>query len=301
LDVLFERIAPLLILVLGFLIRRLKVVDKEAADVLIKLSFNVFVPATILLSLLGMKLSRELIIIPVAGAVIALLSFGIGFLLKGFVSDDRKTQGSFILGCGMTNQAMFSYPFFLAYLGAAGLSYVAFYDLGQALIGFSVAYFIAASFGSGKVDALKIMRKIMLFPFIWAFALGLLLNYFNLGQIIEPVNPLLKMLGSSTAPVTMLALGIFLEPRIKNLKAMTTLLSVKFIAMPILAIAFVTLLSVQGLEKTTIILASTMPSAMTALFYSVEEKLDTEFCAAYLSAAIIIGVILTPVLFSLLT
>jgi predicted permease len=300
LDAALNGLTPIFILVIGFAIKRLGVVDKGAADVLIKLAFNVFVPATIFYSLLELKLSMNLLILPLAGLLLCLVCFLISFLVKDLVSSDKKTQGAFILGSGMTNQAMFSYPFFLAYMGVTGLSYAAFYDFGQGALGFTLAYAIAAYFGNGKISAGRVARKVALFPFMWAFALGLAVNYLHLASFVEPVTPLLIALNQANMPIIMLALGLFIEPRIKNLKAMTGLLAIKFVAMPVLALLFVMLFNIQGLERTTIVIASAMPPAMMSLYYSVEEELDTEFCAAFLSAGIIIGMILTPILFSLL-
>jgi len=300
-DVLIERLTPLFILLIGFVLRRVGIAGKNSADALIKVAFNVLVPATIFYSLLDLKLTENLLILPAAGLIMALLCFGIAFLARNLVSKEKKTQGAFIIGSGMTNQAMFSYPFFLSYLGVAGLSYAAFYDFGQAALGFTLAYAIAAYYGSGKIKIGRVIEKVLLFPFMWAFALGLIVNYFNLVSTVEPVFPLLIALNQANMPVIMLALGLFIEPRIRNLKAMTGLLSIKFVAMPLLALIFVTLLNIRGLERTTIIIASAMPPAMMSMYYSVEENLDTEFCAAFLSSGIVIGMILTPILFSLLT
>ena len=297
----FERLVPLFILALGFVIRRLKVVDKGAADVLIKLAFNIFVPATIFYSLQSLALSADLLILPLSGFVLALLCFGIAYLVRGMVSKERRTQGAFIIGSGMTNQAMFSYPFFYAYLGATGLSYAAFYDFGQGALGFTLAYFIAAYFGNGEISLGRIAKKVLLFPFMWAFGLGVIFNYAGLVSLIEPINPLLMTLNQANMPVIMLALGLFIEPKLDKIKAMTGLVAIKFLAMPVLAVLLVSLLNVNGLERTTIIIASAMPPAMMSLYYSVEEELDTDFCAAFLSVGIVIGIIITPILFSLLT
>ena len=68
------------------------------------------------------------------------------------------------------------------------------------------------------------------------------------------------------------------------------------VAAYVLALAF----NLEGPERLTVLVASTVPPAMFTLVYSVEEKLDVEYASALLSVCVAIGLVYTPLLFSFL-
>jgi predicted permease len=212
----------------------------------------------------------------------------------------RQTTGSFLIACGSTNQGLFSYPFFLLYLGTQGLSYVAFYDAGQIILIFTLGYYFAIKYGERKASLGHVLRKMVSSPVLWAFALALGINVSGLTPLINPVDPLISMLSNSTIPLVMIALGIFVEPRIKHAKAMAGALFVRFGFALFAAYLIAAALNLQGPERLTALIASTVPPAMFTLVYSVEEKLDVEYASALLSVCVAIGLLYTPLLFSLL-
>ncbi|MCK4492176.1 MAG: hypothetical protein KAU03_06105, partial [Candidatus Altiarchaeales archaeon] len=58
--------------------------------------------------------------------------------------------------------------------------------------------------------------------------------------------------------------------------------------------------NLEGLERITVLIASAAPPAMITLVYCGQEKLDVEFTAALISVCIIMGLMYTPILFTLL-
>jgi predicted permease len=295
-----DKAAPIILVLLGYLLKRTGAVKKEAADHLINLVFYVFLPASIFHSLLLLQITSELLLLPVAGFVVSLSCYLLGYAIKGVLGMSRKTTGTFLIACGSTNQGLFSYPFFLLYMGTQGLSYVAFYDVGQIILIFTLAYYFAIRYGESRAGIPHMAKKMVSSPVLWAFALALAINVSGLTPAIEPINPVITMLHNSTIPLTMIALGIFLEPKIKQAKAMAGALFVRFGFSLAAAYAAVFALNLQGLEMVTVLVASSVPPAMFTLVYSVEEKLDVEYASALLSVSVAIGLIYTPLLFSFL-
>ena len=273
---------------------------KETADYLIKLVFHIFLPATLIHSLIRLPLTPSLLVLPVSGFLVALLCYLFGFLIKGSLDIGRKTQGPFLIACGAMNQGLFTYPFFLMYLGTEGLSYVAFYDVGQAILALTLGYYFAIKFGNASVDYRRLMKKMIAFPVMWAFSFALLINSLSLTSLIQPVCPLIEILHNCTVPLVMLSLGLFMEPRIREAKAMTAVIFTRFLLAFLFALLLVSIFNLQGLERITVLIASVAPPAMITLVYSVEEKLDTKFTAALISLSIVIGLIYVPLLFTLL-
>jgi predicted permease len=295
-----DKAAPIILVLLGYFLKRTGAVKKEAADHLINLVFYVFLPASIFHSLLLLQITNELLLLPVAGFIISLSCYVFGYSIKGLLGMNRKTTGTFLIACGSTNQGLFSYPFFLLYLGTQGLSYVAFYDVGQIILIFTLAYYFAIKYGERDAGISHVIRKMVSSPVLWAFALAMAVNLSGLTLAIEPISPIITMLHNSTIPLAMIALGIFVEPRIKQAKAMAGAVFVRFGFSLAAAYAIVFALNLHGLEMITVLVASTVPPALFTLVYSVEEKLDVEYASALLSVCVGIGLIYTPLLFSFL-
>jgi malate permease and related proteins len=295
-----DKAAPIVLVLLGYVLKRTGAVKKEAADHLINLVFYVFLPASIFHSLMLLQITNELLLLPITGFAVSLSCYLFGYAIKGFLDMGRKTTGTFLIACGSTNQGLFSYPFFLLYLGTQGLSYVAFYDVGQIFLIFTLAYYFAIKYGETKAGLHQMAKKMVSSPVLWAFASALGLNISGLTQAVEPIGPVITMLHNSTIPLIMIALGIFLEPRIREAKAMAAALFVRFGFSLAAAYAIVFALNLQGLEAMTVLVASTVPPAMFTLVYSVEEKLDVEYASALLSVCVAIGLVYTPLLFTFL-
>lgn len=295
-----DKFQPLFLVMIGYLLRRFAVLEKDIAGALIRLVFYVFLPASIFYSLVQLELAAGLLILPLAGFLVSLSCYVFGFLVRGLLGMDKRTTGSFLIACGSMNQGMFAYPFFLMYLGTLGLSYVAFYDVGQVVLALTLAYYISVRYGDTPVSYRRMASKMLQFPLLWAFVLALLVNYAGFLREIEPVMPMVIMLHNCTIPIVMLSLGVFLEPGLRKWKPIAGVIFTRFVYSLAAAFILASLLNVEGLARTTILIASVVPPAMITLIYSVEEGLDVEYTSELLSVCIMIGLVYTPLLFTLL-
>ncbi len=290
----------ILLVFIGYLLKKLRLVRKGLADSMILLVFYVFLPATLFYSLVRLELKSELVILPLSGFLVALSCYAFGYLIKGIFRMEGKTEGSFLIACGAMNQGLFSYPFFLLYLGTEGLGYVAFYDIGQAFLALTLGYYIAVKYGSGSIQIRYLLKNLLSFPTMWAFAFALLVNYLGFYPSIEAAIPLIELLHNCTTPLILLSLGIFLEPEIKKPDAMLGVIFTRFVFSLGVAFLLTHILDLNGLEEITVLIASTAPPAMLILVYAVKEKLDVDFTSRLLSISICIGILYMPLLFTLL-
>lgn len=289
----------LLVVVLGFILKRLGILKKEMADILLNIIFYIFLPAMLYYSLTRIEIKQGLFILPFCGLLIALFSYVFAGIIKGYMRMEKTTEGSFIMMAGAMNQALFTYPFFLIYYGVEGLSYAAFFDLGQAVLALTLAYYIASCY-SGQCDSRESIKNVIQFPSIWALGIALALNYFQLTSVLAPIEPMIALMHDITSPLIMLSLGVFIEPQIKKPKPMVIVLLIRFVFSLMFALLLTQLLGLSGIERKVVLIASAAPPAMVTLIYSSMKKLDTEYTAATISAAIIIGLAYTPLLFSVL-
>ncbi|HIE34260.1 MAG TPA: AEC family transporter [Candidatus Altiarchaeales archaeon] len=297
----FRVIFPIVLVLLGFLIKNIGIVERKSADLLIKLVFYIFLPATLFYSLIRLELKPGLLILPVSAFLVALLCYGFAFIIKNLFDMNRKIEGIFLIGSGAMNQGLFAYPFFIIYLGTTGLSYVTFYDVGQAILGLTLGYYIATRYGGKSKTYFQVIKNALYFPPLIAFFTALLLNYLNFQIQVQAILPMIETLHNCTAPLIMIALGIFLEPRMVDLKPVFGVVFIRFVFALGAAFLIVNLIGLSDIERMTVLVASTVPPAMLTLVYAVEEELDKEFTAVLLSICICIGLVYTPALFSILS
>ena len=291
-----------ILVLMGFLLKRLGIFKRSDANLFIRIVFYIFLPATLFHSLIKLDLKFDLIILPLSASFIALMCYGFAYLIKKFFSMDRREEGIFLIASGAMNQGLFSYPFFLIYLGTKGLSYVAFYDLGQAILALTLGYCIATKYGGRSKSYSEVLRNVLAFPPLIAFMSAIFVNLFGISKFLGAMIPFIEMLHNCTTPLIMLSLGIFLEFENLsiNLKPIFGVLFIRFVFSLGVALLLVNLLNLGYMEKITILIASSVPSAMLTLVYAVEEELDVEFTTLLLSIGICIGLIYIPILFSIL-
>jgi hypothetical protein len=107
----FVKIIPvILIFILGFFLKRMKIFDKKAGDTFLKFVFFVSLPALVFLSVSRLEISKELIYLPFIAAAVLFLSYFISLLISAKMNLGRKLRGTFLIGSMIMNTS-FTIPF----------------------------------------------------------------------------------------------------------------------------------------------------------------------------------------------
>jgi len=198
----------ILIIALGWVLRKARFVTDEGNNFLKKLIVNVGLPAVLFVSFLNMSITISLIfLIP-----------GI-FILNALLLLFGKFAGSFVGGkyspflFSGFEYGMFAIAVFTAAYGAASTSYIAIIDLGHELFIWFVFVTILLSYSGKKQTVKGTLTSFIKSPIILAITLGIIGNVFGLEKVIGS-NPILKgllttieMLMSLTAPLILLSIG----------------------------------------------------------------------------------------------
>ncbi|MEW5759999.1 MAG: AEC family transporter [Candidatus Thermoplasmatota archaeon] len=290
-------------IVIGYLCKYFNIVRKNDSEILIKLVFYLFLPSTILYSFIGISFTANFLYLPIAGFVISLICYGIGYLISNILNLEPKTKGTFIIASGSMNQGLFIYPFFILYLGKEGLARIVMFDIGQLPLLYGLAYYIGCRYGDYKLSLKEAGLKLLFWPVIWAILAGFIINYYpiSLPNIFQPLWSVIEFLHNCTTPVIFLSLGIFVAPKLQKTKAVISILLTRFGIAIMLAFLFVLFLNIRGLEMLTIILGAPVPPAMLTLVYAVEQKLNPEFASVAISIAIVFGLFYSTALFAIFT
>jgi predicted permease len=276
------------------LFRGLNVLTRSHADRLAAFVFTVSLPATILVSLDGIEFTYVSWKLPLAACFVTLPMLVVAWQLSRLLDLPRRTQGGFLLGTGCINSIYFAYPVILATLGEAGLARAVLFDLGQTTLTLTLLYGLALWHGTGSTHAGSAMQRFIAAPPLWALAGVLALKLvglhlpFWLRELLMPVH-------MTTTPLASLVLGlsISLSGQAKlGLAALGVLLRMGLGVL--LGFAAVEVLHLGGVERAVVILVAGMPSAVTAVIFAAEARLDEELVAAIVALSVFAGVLLLP-------
>ncbi len=292
-DFLNKIIPIILIFFLGYFLKRIKLFNKETADILLKLIFYVSMPALVFRSVSQIQLSLKYVYLPFIAVTVFFLIYFVALIIGKKLELPTKTRGTFILGAMIMNTG-FSLPFIFSAFGEKGVAVVAIFDFGNAMLVLTFGYYIAMRFGKKKDSKIE-YRKLFSLPPVWGLILGL---FFNLIKIPIPIiaDNFLDQIGMLTIPLIMLSIGIYFSPRIHNLSRLLIVLFLRTGIGLILGFIFASFLNLQGMIRTIVIICCSAPVGYNTLVFSTLENLDKEFAANLVSISILTGIFYIPVL-----
>lgn len=300
-DALSIIVVILIMIFLGYFLKRINLLNIENIDVLNKVTINVAMPCLIFSSLYAADLSNinNLAIMPLislsVGAISAIIVF-IVLKMKGF---PKKSLWGAIIPVAIGNTAFLGFPMVLGVFGQFNLLKAIFYDMGTLIMFLSLSIILMINFGGTLKEVAK---KILSFPVLWVVILGISFNVLNIpiGTIADDV---IGYLAASAIPIIMISLGLSLRFKglKKNLKVAGLAVFVKLLIAPIIALIIVTLLGLSGMEYTIAIVEAAMPSGMLTLVLAVTYKLDFEIAADCSIFTTIFSLLTLPIIIGILS
>lgn len=293
----FVKLSPLLILlVLGYVLKRLGFLNSGHADLLLKLAVYVSLPTLIIPSFAKLPLSFDLLYLPLISACIVLITLGMGFFIGKAFSLVPKSQGTFMLASCIMNIA-FVMTFFIAIFGEEQITYLLLFLFGQELLLFTLLYYLACFYGnrSHVFSHKQAAKKLLYLPPLWAVAVGLLLNVTKT-SVPEILKPSLALLGSMFVPLLLIALGTLFTLPSKNWKLLLMPLVIRFGAGILLGLLSVKLFNIEGIIKISVLLGSSAPIGLNVFVFASLEKLDKKLAAQLISLGLIVGSVVTSIM-----
>lgn len=290
-----EKILPLIMaFFLGLGLKHLKLLSKSDAPVLLKLVLSVTLPALTIIAITRVELSRDMLFIPLFAMGIVMLMYLVSNLVNLRLKLPRPMFGSFLVGTMIMNTA-YVLPFFHAAFGNEGLARASLFDIGNTFMIFTFTYYNAIKYGDNPHTDRIVWAKFLRLPPLWAMLLAFGLK---LSQVELPPLGLnfLTLVGNPTTPLVMIALGLYFEPRLKNLG--TAFLAI-FIRMGLglgIGIALALVFGLTGLTRTTVIVCAGLPIGFNTLIFANLENMDREFAATMVSFSILIALLYIPLL-----
>jgi len=265
----------LLIIGIGKLCAIAKLLDEEDAK-----KFNLFVlyvssSFLIFTSSLGFSFS-SIGYLPVA-AILLMLSCGlIAYIIGNSLKFEKKTLGSFVLQGMHPNTLYLGFPVVYAFFGDAGLKFATLILIGGHFLVPTAINGIAHYFGRGTaLSKSQLLREVLLFPGLIAFALALFISTFSL-PVPDTLLNVSKMVGATTIPLTLISLGIFIKlGELRKYWLMTGLVGfMRILVSPLLAFLIAGAFGIDGVARSVLVLEAAMPPALLNISFAAAKGLD---------------------------
>ncbi len=255
----------LLAILIGYVLKFLKLLPKDAATVLNQFAIYVSLPAMILLMIPKLEFSIDMFIpIIISWAVMIITAFLTLFISKA-LDFSKEVTGSLMLVSILTNSSFLGIPIINAYLGEEALPYVLVYDqLGTFIALATYGTFIASYYSSKQNLTFKIMvLKVLTFPPFLSLILALFLVGIEFNEVIESV---LKSFANTIVPVALVAVGLQLQLKLPGheIKPFSIALLIKLVIAPIIAVGICYIFSWNELSAKVSILEAGMAPMITA-------------------------------------
>ena len=275
---------PTLMIVIGYLFKRLGILKPQDSNVLSSIVITVSMPAMIFLNLSKATIHPSLGILPITSIIISVIGMIIAYAYCKSRSYDKIKTWT------MMNTGFIGYPITLGVFGEEGLIHAIFFDLVTPILFVAYGMILVREFGG---DRKRVIREGLTFMPLWGVIFGLIANavHFQPGYVIGST---LNYLSESTVPLIMLSLGLTINFRdVKKYMSDSVVVSaIRLLIAPCIVFITFSLLHITGMVFDVSVLESGMSTAMTALVLAITYKLDDRLMSS---------IILVDVLLSLIT
>ena len=290
----------ILMIGIGYALKRIDFLSEKDINPLNKIIMNILLPCMIFSALYSSDLSLipKLGILPFVILISSFVTGLVSFLILKKLGYDDKKLWSVLVTVMIANTAFMGYPVNLGIFGHEGFLRAIFCDIATMCIFLILSFVLVIKFG-GTVK--KAIRKIALFPPLWAIVFGLGLNILNV-----PIGPVLNntvnYLGNGAIPLIMISLGLSIDlaglSRSKSMVAFTSIMQLLFF--PAIAFIVVLFLGLSDLQYTVAIVEAAMPSGMLSLILAITYNLDYELTSDCILINTVISLITLPVIIMIL-
>lgn len=289
-------IVNLLLIAVGYLIKRVGLVSRDEGRILNRIVLYVTLPAVNLQAISGTELSWDLVMLPVAMFVAGMIMSRVGHWRGKALDLSRPDMGTFVISfCGV--MASFAYPFAEAAFGSEGVRTVAISDLGNALVIFGIAYSLSFRYSKNSdFSARQILVKVVTFFPLLAFLIAVVLNLLCVDVRGLPAG-LIDALALANSPLLLLSLGIYLDLDVSwsEFRALGTQLLWKYGLGALVSVFTLLALPFTGATRAVTFLLPLMPTSLSTLLFSVEQDLSPRLAAMLVSLTMIVSLVITMV------
>lgn len=233
-DVLQIVMPVLVMIILGMLCRKWKILTGEGVVNMKVLVTNVMLPVAIFHALATAEYNKETGILILIMLIMLIVSFSLGFVLKPFLKGKYQRYLPFMVS--VYEGGLMAYPLYTSLCGSENLSHVAVLDIAGLLFGFSIYMGMLGQVeDGGKIDVKKLFSSAIRTPAFIASVLGIIAGLSNIiiilldspfGGVYQSVE---NILTTSVTAIILLVVGYSMELNANLLKPCITTILIRMI------------------------------------------------------------------------
>lgn len=289
----FNVILPIIcVFAAGFILQRIRALDIKA---IAAVSLYILSPALVFSALYTADYNSGYAIIVIYMFVLFYIMVGLNKTLSIIFKWKKSTESASILATGFMNSGNYGLPVVLFSLGEEALPYAIFIMIIQSLQNNFFGIYYASRGTSGMGRALANVFKM---PTTYAAILAFGLQSFDIAVAV-PIIDTVSLVGGAAIPVMMIVLGMQLGSIMKlqhNLKVIISGVTLKMFIAPAIAFLFVSLVDMDPLIGSILIIITAMPTAATTTMYAIEFDTEPDLVSSITLVSTILSVVTLSVL-----
>jgi predicted permease len=319
-------LSAVLVIALGYVLRKTGLVTREHGTILAKLVINVTLPALILETLPGVELSFSLLFLPLLALAHSAVAFAAATVL--FRRRPPAERGLMTM-CSMGfNNGLFAFPIVMGIWGTEAVRMLAIFDVGNGLTVLGINYVVAGWFGglaaaraaagtgaggdgaelgdagagsgTGAEPVLRVGEALQRIGrtlitsvpmVVFLFALVLNLTGWRFPAAVERG---IGTVADANGALALLVLGIFQSLRVRrsDVPVIVRVLGLRYTVGALLAVSSILLLGATPLYRQVLAIIFILPIGMTSIPFSVEFGLDTRLATTMVNLSIVVSFVI---------
>ena len=276
----------------GVALRRFDWAGADHGRVLLKFVFNVALPILIFGALAGVPLVREHALLPVTAICVSLAGWAAAAFVARRFGLPRTGEGAMVL-CAMSLNNSMIYPFAALSLGVAAFSQLVMFDMGHAVLVWTVTTVVACRYGSHADDIPVLLRRTLGAPPLWILVAALILNGAG-APIPHDFLHVVLVIGQTLMLLVPLSMGLLVSAR--GLRRPEVIAAVALRSLFGLAVGtlLVWAFGLSGSAAGIALIGAAAPIGFTSVVLSAREGLDLDLAASAAAISVFLGSLWIP-------
>ena len=299
----------ILIVAIGYLVKKLKVLKESDGDTIAKIIFNITLPAVILKFTTTIQFDLSLALLPLISITFGFIMAFIAIIV--FRKHPSHIKGAMIMTTVGFNVANFFFPLVEGIWGQPGMQYIALVDAGNAFTIFILCYILATVYSPKnqkievKINVKYILKRLIRSAPLLSYIVALLINFTGI-LIPSLISDLIDIIARANTALALLLLGIFLHFKFGKAEWMS-IIKILILRYSVGLIAGLSLFYLlppnifSPLFRIIICLSLILPIGLAVIPFSVENGYDQKLVTMAVNLTIIISFGLIWVLISILS
>jgi predicted permease len=276
----------------GVALRRADWASADHGRALLKFVFNVALPILILGALTGVPLAREHAVLPIAAIITSLVGWGAAAWVARRFALPKTGEGAMVM-CAMCINVSMIYPFAALSLGAAAFSQLVMFDMGHALLVWTVTTVVACKYGGHADDIPVLLKRTLGAPPLLVMIVALTLNLSG-APIPRGVLPGVLFIGQVLILLVPLAMGLLVSARGMRRPEVIAAVVLRSGLGALLGVGLAWLFHLDGAAAAIAIIGAAAPIGFTSVVLSAREGLDLDLAASAAAISVFLGSLWIP-------